>query len=464
MEEVDIDDKMKKLWAASVPSEIIFVRSLFYSKIFMKAIQVIYLISWILMAFGLIFLFTKRLSSSNHSYSSTLFYIFYFGYALFYISLPPLIFKFLSNIFLSNDLLPLFQENLNQSLNIGGFEREFDNKNCNRKKQSLSFHFKASIVSKFNYISSIAVSVAYSFKSPEVGNNYWVAVVFCFAYIIPTTTMFILACYILELYRIQEANYLSDIMSLRDTLYQYRYRELYLASNESLTSSPIAQPSPNFEIDSKSSLQSNLIEEGRAPSVDVAPSHPPCVKSTLALLLERYNQLQIYSHSISQKYGHIFFLCLLNSVALIITSIWSLYRKEYSLGSSLGYVFVGLIFFHEIAYLIVEINEKSYLISRELSNCILTVQSFVPSPQTQSKSIETNIPILYNLTTRESLISELFGTPLTGEDMNRYNLFLNCMEYTKIHIFFFGNFVLRFRTLLGFVSSVLAALIPGVIQ
>jgi hypothetical protein len=456
----DEDDKMKKLWVACVPSEIIFVRSLFRSNIFMKTIKVIYFLSCILMGYGLLYLFTQNIMSKN-SYSSILFYIMYFGYALFYISLPPMIIKFLSKIFFSNDLLLLFEENLNQS------DQESAHEQNNNKKYS-SFLFKASFVSKFNYISSIAVSIAYSFNSPEVGNSYWLAIVFCFIFIIPTSTMFILACYILELYRIQEVNYLSEIMRLRDTLYQHRYKELYLVSNEQQFSKHATSLlSPNFEIDSQSPLQTNLIEEGIPPFPDQRSTHPhsPSVKAILASLLERYNQLQIYSHSISQKYGHIFFLCLLNSVALIITSIWSLYRKEYSVGSSLGYVIVGLIFFHEIAYLIVEINEKSYLISRELSNCILTIQSFASQTGNQSdNSSETNHPISLRFATRGSSISELLGIHLTGEDLNRYNLFVNCMEYTKIHIFFFGNFVLRFRTLLGFIGSVLAAVIPGVVQ
>jgi hypothetical protein len=469
-EEMENAEKMEKFWMKNVPDEIRYIRSLLSSQFFINILKFMYFISCILMCYGIITLL-HSLSSSHHSSNDLLFIAFYMTYALFYISLLPYIVLFLSNILLSSDLLPFFQHEEDGGQNEDDQPQHLNNSMNDQTKrmQYFTFPFKASLISKFNFLSCLAVSIAYSFNTPLDGTEYYLAIMFSFIFILPTSTMFILACYLLELYRIQEMNYLTEIISFRNLLYQYRYKELHLTSTPSQHILNINSTSTNLEIDANvSSLQTNLIENERRESssptnlpVREIGIHVPLpssdLKETLASLLERYNQLQIYSHSISHKYGHVFFLCLLNSIAVIISSIWSLYRKEYSVGSSLGYVFVGLIFFHQIAYLIVEINEKSFLISRELSNCILTIRSFLPSTQSTT-SLEPGNDFS---STRSAPI---FVIRLTGEDLNQYNLFLNCMEYTKIQIFFMGNFVLRFRTLLGFISSVLAALIPGIVR
>jgi hypothetical protein len=454
------------------------------------------------MAIGLLILFSHKIHSADKDLSELAFFIFYFGYCIFYISLPPFVYSFLLRSLTSSDLIPLLRECFHSS-----HLHQQEGPTTSR----LSFLTKASLISRFNYLSSLSVCVAYSLNQPpDLGQNSWITIFFCFLYILPVTSMFIVACCVLEMFRMQQRHYFNEILLLRETLHRSRYPAtaegmMMCLSSDSLTTlaistsgegvtEPMVQERRGMGMLSMSRsceqqpLQLRLLEEGGCVSAvpplpsplpsplpalssssheDGLPS-PLTIKRTLASLLDRYNSLQVYSHFLSVQYGHIFFICLANALLLVTSALWSLYVKEFSAEASLGFVVIGLVFFLEVAYLIVEINEKSLLICRELSNCILTIQSFQTLSPNEGPPASLTTAAVSPTTvapevSRPLAAGQMLDLHLTAEELQRLNLFLSCMAHSKIQIFFFGNFLLRFRTLFGVVGSVIAAFIPGIV-
>ena len=436
-EDDDDNPSLNNLWKKCLPVEIFFIRQLLLSSRHFKIFKFLFLLLTLLMSISLLYFFYLQVTHSTNL-SQILFCIFLFGYALFYLLLPPIIFLFLKNSLTTLDLIPLLQETIR-----------------NDSKTKFTFLLKATFISRFNYISIIFVSILYGLYYPSAGDIYWATIIFSILFIIPATSMCIVACYILEMYRIQQMNFLSDIQLITNHCYSIEINSSTFSPskfNNILNNTP-SIILDNHDIELQSSL-SPLPLQLPSKSKNQFDKFPINLKLSFFQFLLRYHSLHFYAKQISIKYGKIFLICLFSSGLLITLSIWSLYRKENSIGASLGYVFIGLIFFLEIAYLIVQINEKSFIICRELSNCLFILQSY-----DLSRVIESN-----QSTSPSSQEISIKSFSLTKDEIHQCSIFIQCMEYTKIQIYLFGDFVLRSRTLIGIIGSIVGSLLPSLIS
>lgn len=147
----------------------------------------------------------------------------------------------------------------------------------------------------------------------------------------------------------------------------------------------------------------------------------------ITLLREEYITLQYHCRSTAHRRGRA--LCMLFGFALLFIAyvIWSVYSHEFHIVAMIAHVLSSLVVVHELGWMLSTVNETGYLISRDLAALMLF---------TQTSDVATKHDV---------------------------TIMLQCCQTSVLVVPFFGNAVLRPKSLYALVGSALGAIIPGLV-
>jgi hypothetical protein len=144
----------------------------------------------------------------------------------------------------------------------------------------------------------------------------------------------------------------------------------------------------------------------------------------------------------SQRCGKFLLILFTSALIFAIATVWGIYLDHDNTISTFPFVMISLGLVAQLGLSIAGANEAGSLLCRNISNHLLRLNLSTESISPDQSHCEGQSP--NDLEHKEAM------------------LLLQCMQYSKIQIPFFGEFSLRSKTILTILGSIIGAIIPAI--